>query len=167
MSGYCGSPVLVNGKVVGLHIGTLSAEDARTANWSDLFTKNNLPALPALHVASPINRVVELAKTQDLNNPATQVGTPLKVMGKTVTYLHPREQIYSIQQLRDGFLRKTIHAHPFMNFDKLEEFFSLQENDVLRITVIQPKTTFSPATIYTHDMDISTGKITSSIHPNH
>ena len=46
-----------------------------------------------------------------------------------------------------------------MNFDKLEEFFELQENDVLRLTINQPKPYSQRVQTVLYDVNVSTGEI--------
>lgn len=159
VTGYCGSPVLVDGKVVGLHVGAYSLQDLQTVSWSSLLTDHNIRPQTALHVAAPIQRVEELAHQVEMDGFLTQVGTPLKVMGHVVTRIQPQEYIYSIQLMRDGTLHDSFHAHPFMNFEKLEEFFNLQENDVLRITILSPRNISQAEQIKIYDVDVSTGSV--------
>ncbi len=163
VTGYCGSPVLVNGKVVAVHVGAYSLQDLQTVSWSSLLTDHNIRPQAALHVATPIQRVEELANQVETVGSLTQTGTPLKVMGNVVTQVQPQEYVFSIQLLRNGMLLKSLHTHPFMNFDKLEEFFDLQENDVLRITILSPRNVSKVEGIKIYDVDISTGKV---IQPN-
>ena len=86
-------------------------------------------------------------------------GTTLYVMGFPVAVLQSDQQLFSIQQRREGRALKQIHVHPFLDFNKLEQFFELQENDILRITVLQPKTATDTAHIHMYDINVSTGEI--------
>lgn len=157
-SGYCGSPVLANGEVIGLHVGVYSPS-LIPSTWGNLFGEYTTIKTP-LHVASPILHVLQLASEVD---PATAnyPSVVLKVLDRPVKVLTSQEQVYSVTLLREGHVKKEIFAHPFMHFDKLEEFFDLEENDVLRIDVKQPKL-FSPRmeTVF-YDVNVSTGEITS------
>ncbi len=157
-TGYCGSPVLVNGEVVGLHVGVYSLEQIRTSAWSDLLNKERLSIQSPLHTASPISHVLQLAHEVE---PAAVSPAPtlLKVLGHTVRPLAAREQLVSVALLRNGVFQQEIHAHPFMNFDKLEEFFELQENDVLRLTINQPKPYSQRVQTVLYDVNVSTGEI--------
>ena len=159
MSGYCGSPVLVKGEVVAIHVGAFTSEDIQQSTWSELLGNVSANILQSLHVATPVQSVVDLARTFTQGSAYTS-GTPLKVMGHSVTRLLPHEYLFSIQLLRAGMLKKTIHTHPFLNFEKLEEFFELEENDVVRLTIVTPKTLSTPATIKVYDVNVSTGEIT-------
>lgn len=159
MTGYCGSPVLVEGKVVGLHVGTYSLQDIQLANWSSLLLAQNIHPQSALHIAAPIQRVKELAQQFEMKGSQKHIGTPLKVMGQVITLLGPQEHIFSVQQLRNGTLQKTLHSHPFINFDKLEEFFDLQENDVLRITIVSPRNISHAKEEKIYDVNVSTGQV--------
>ncbi len=159
-TGYCGSPVLVNGEVVGLHVGVYSLEQIRTSAWSDLLNKERLSIQSPLHTASPISHVLQLAHEVE-PAAASPAPTLLKVLGHTVRPLAAREQLVSVALLRNGVFQQEIHAHPFMNFDKLEEFFELQENDVLRLTINQPKPFTQQTQTVLYDVNVSTGDVTT------
>ena len=157
ITGFCGSPVLADGKVVGLHIGAYPLQHIQTATWNSLLYANNLSLKTPLHIASPIEHALQLIEETTTQKP---VGTQLKVLGHPVHLLTPQESLSSITLMRNGFVKKEIVAHPFMNFEHLEEFFELQENDVLRITIISPKS-YSPKMITrTLDVNVSSGKVT-------
>ena len=117
---------------------------------------------PPVHIATPIEQVVLLARdfTKELGEEA---GVLLKVLGHPVVVLDPQDQLFSVQQLRDGFLKETIHIHPFTHFDRLEEFFDLQEEDILRITIISPKTLAQSQAIKIYNVDVSTGQVTKNL----
>ena len=159
MTGYCGSPVLVDGKVVGAHVGSFSLQDLKTIAWSDLLTDHNIQPKSTLHIASPIQRVEELALEFEMLSSRERVGTQLKVLGHPVTILSPQHFIHSIQLLRDGVVKKTIYSNPFMDFEKLETFFELQENDVLRVTILQPKNAVQRTYLHQYDVNVSTGQV--------
>ena len=156
MTGYCGSPVLVDEKVVGVHVGAYSSQDVQLTDWAALLREVSASAPPSLHVASPIAHAVLLAR--GIKDP--NLGIPLKVFGHTVALLPPRDQLYSIQLLRNGYLQQTLHQHPFVDFEKLEEFFELQEGDVLRITILSPKSILTPKSIQMLDVSIPSGQVT-------
>lgn len=159
MSGYCGSPVLAQGEVVAVHVGAFTTQDIRTSAWSTLLgtVSDELP--PSLHVATPIQSVVDLARTVTQGSEYTS-GTPLKVMGHWVTRLLPNEHLFSIQLWRGEVLKKTLHTHPFLNFEKLEEFLELEENDIVRLTILSPQTPGTPAAVKVYDVNVSTGEVT-------
>lgn len=159
MSGYCGSPVLAQGKVVAVHVGAFTTQDIRLSAWSTLLRNVSDELPPSLHVATPIQSVVDLARTFTQGSAYTS-GTALKVMGHWVTRLLPHEYLFSVQLWRGEMLKKTIHTHPFLNFEKLEEFFELEENDIVRLTILSPKNPGTPAAVKVYDVNVSTGEVT-------
>ena len=154
ITGACGSPILVNGKVVGVHVGSLSQREIPTISWNELLLDNQISLQHSFHVASPIEHVLQLIAQE-----TGAAGTPLKVLGHPVHLMSPQEYLSSITLLRDGHMEKTYHAHPFMNFDKLEQFFELQENDVLRLVVEKPATSTQRAQTWFYDVNVSTGEV--------
>ncbi|MBR2081915.1 MAG: hypothetical protein IJ876_02755 [Elusimicrobiaceae bacterium] len=162
MTGYCGSPVLADNKVIGVHVGAYSSQDMQLAAWNKLLGNISAKMPPPVHIATPIEQVVLLARdfTKELGEEA---GVLLKVLGHPVVVLDPQDQLFSVQQLRDGFLKETIHIHPFTHFDRLEEFFDLQEGDILRITIISPKTLAQSQAIKIYNVDVSTGQVTKNL----
>lgn len=156
ITGACGSPILVNGKVVGVHVGSFSKQAISTISWNQLLQDNYILPQNSFHVASPIEHAFQLAAQE-----ISPAGVPLKVLGNPVHLMTPQEYLSSITLLRNGHIEKTYYAHPFMNFDKLEEFFELQENDVLRIQVETPPTITQRAQTWFYDVNVSTGKVSS------
>lgn len=158
ITGSCGSPILADGKVIGIHVGSFSSSTIETISWSELLRDNQIAlASTSFHVVSPIEQALQLAAQE-----TTQAGTTLKVMGYPVHLMSPQEYISSISLLRNGFVKKEIPAHPFMNFENLGEFFELQENDVVRITLQSPKP-YSPKMVTKiFDVNVSSGEITQT-----
>lgn len=158
MSGYCGSPVLAKGKVIGLHVGFYTQQDLQHIHWNSLLHHVSAQQPPAMHIAVPIEQVALLAR-----NITAQTLQPLQVLGHTVAWLTPHNQLYSIELLRGGFVKQVLNLHPFIHFDKLEEFFDLQEGDVLRITILSPKTISQAQAITILDVDIPSGRVTKNL----
>lgn len=162
MTGYCGSPVLADGKVIGVHVAAYTAQAVQLASWNSLIGNVSTQTPPPLHVATPIAQAVLLAR-DFTQNTAEQSGILLQVFGRPVAMLTPHEQLYSVQHLRHGLLKNQLRLHPFIQFDKLEEFFDLQEGDVLRITVLSPKTIAQATAIKIYEVDVSTGQVTTNL----
>lgn len=160
ITGFCGSPILADGKVVGLHIGAYPLQHIERATWNSLFHANNLSLKTPLHVASPIEHALQLIEQTTAQKP---VGTQIKVLGHPVYLLTPQESLSSLTLMRNGFVKKEIHAHPFMNFEHLEEFFDLEENDVLRITIVSPRPYSTKMVTKIFDVNVSTGKVISLV----
>ncbi len=158
VSGYCGSPVLVDGKVAGLHTWVHPLERIQTSEWISLLHQNNLSLKIPLHEAMPIQRVLQLI--EEVENPQNSGGTMLKVSGHPVHLLTSQEHLVSITHMRNGRVQKNLNSHPFINFEHLEEFFELQENDVVRVTLESPKPYSQKVITRLFDINVSTGEIT-------
>ena len=162
MNGYCGSPVLVNNKVVGVHVGAYSAQEVALSKWAALWGEVSTQVPPSLHEATPVQALIDLARQTAQTSPL-QTGTVLKVMGLKVATLQPNEYLFSVQQNRNGIGVRTLHTHPFMNFEKLEEFFDLQNGDWLRLTVFSNKTDTNPGMIKIYEVNPATGEINTQL----
>jgi len=157
ITGSCGSPILANGKVIGVHVGSFSRSTIESISWNHLLRDNQVSLLStSFHAVSPIEQVSLLTKQG-----TTEVGTMLKVLNHPVYLMTPQEYISSVALMRNGFLKKEILAHPFMNFENLGEFFELQENDVVRITLQTPRPNSSKMATKIFDVNVSTGEVSS------
>lgn len=154
ITGSCGAPILANGEVIGVHVGSFSRQAIPTISWNQLLLDNHISLQSSLHVASPIEQVLQLVAQE-----TGTAGNTLKVLGHPVYLMSPQEYLYSISLFRNGHIQKTYNAHPFMNFDKLEEFFELEENDILRIQVETPPTFTRRAETWFYDVNVSTGEV--------
>lgn len=106
----------------------------------------------------PIQRVLQLI--EEVENPQNSGGTMLKVSGHPVHLLTSQEHLVSITHMRNGRIQKNLNAHPFMDFEHLEEFFELQENDVVRVTLESPKPYSQKVITRLFDINVSTGEVT-------
>lgn len=156
ITGACGSPVLAGGKVIGIHIGEYSLQKMQYVSWNTILRENNISFNSPLHVVSPITHVLRLAEQ---SQGASNVGTMLKVLGHPVHLLTPQEHIISIMHLRNGTVQKEFHAHPFMNYSELGEFFDLQDNDLIRVKVRNPRGMGIPSVTTVYEINVSTGKV--------
>ena len=159
MTGFCGSPVLVNGQVAGLHVGSSRPQEAKQTYWYELLRGFFDQDPPSMHLAAPIEAVQLLAR-EFTSGPSADTGVVMKVLNHPVALLTPREQLYSVQHLRNGLVKNTLYAHPFMDPEKLEQFFELEEEDILRITVFDPKRQNIPAMNHIYEINVSTGQVT-------
>jgi len=132
--GYCGSPLLENGKVSAIHVGSLSGEKHQTAAWfHETLGRFNAPAqdislaVPAFWVRL-LARQAAGAYTQDQ-------GVPLLFNGMEIMRLQTDESIQSLMQLRGGRVLKTLPRYPFMDFEHLETFFDVLPGDEFRLEV--------------------------------
>ena len=161
-TGMCGSPLQdpATGEVVGVYIGYEFLQEARLHDWFYMMPGEVQHNFTDLHFAVPIQNALTVAKAFEAEN-APGAATEMKVLGHTVAPLHPHEYISSVQLLRNGIVVEQVHRNVFLNPEKLEEFFYLQENDVLRITVSRPQTAKTPTPEIFYDINVSTGEVTS------
>lgn len=134
-NGYCGSPLLKNGKAVGVFVGMILPETIQAADWLKWLSENKRVTI------NPFNQIVPIAWIRVLasqaKDPSLTGGVPLKLLGKTLGILHADENIHSIQQLRNGRLIKTIYSYPFLDYAHLERFLNVGPDDTIRIVVQQ------------------------------
>lgn len=131
-NGYCGSPLLLDGKVAGVHIGSLSAQKHSSASWfANTLGTFNAP-VHDLSIAVPAHWLRQLAQQAQGN--AAQ-GTALVFNGLEISRLLPGEHIRFIMQLRDGKRLWELPLYPFMDYSHLENFFDVRPGDVFRMEV--------------------------------
>ncbi len=139
--GYCGSPLMINGKVVGVHVGSLLGEQHQTADWfHGTLGQFNAPAHD-LSIAVPAFWLRKLAYQAE-GVYSAEDGVPLVFNGQTITLLQPNESINFIMQLRDGRVLKTLPRYPFMDFAHLENFFDILPGDTFRMEINPGNTSF-------------------------
>ena len=92
-------------------------------------------------------------------------GMMMRVFGHPVVLLHSNESIVFIEQIRNGEVIAKVEGRKYSPIDpeKLELFFDLQENDILRVSL----DSFSmehpvPSVSIVHDINVSTGKVTTT-----
>ena len=164
MRGFCGSPGFINGRVSMVYMGF---DSARTLAWYDWF--NKLPAktqfsMANLHYAIPIEVVKLMAQSIEEKGALNQGGgIMMKVLGHPVALLRPQEAIVFVEQFRNGerIAKLDSNRHFSVNPEKLELFFDLQENDVLRISLnsFSMEHPFPPVSVV-YDVNVSTGQVT-------
>ena len=163
LDGMCGSPVMVNGKVVGLYVGYFSKNQTISDAWAAPIRNLFDQSLPDLHQVAPIGHIRPLV--EDLNDEGSLLffGTTMKVFDFPVATLHPKDQLFSITLMRNGFAKETIHPGPLTDPEHLENFFKLQDNDVLRVEVLPDGYTFSRGKSTFYDINVSTGEVSSFV----
>lgn len=162
ISGYCGSPLLKNGKVIGVFVGITRINTAKQANWYRLLENSFQPPMNDFTQIVPIHWVNLLARQAQLAQQTQKhinKGVKFKALGKTIGILHSNENIHSIQQIRNGSLIKTIYAYPFMDYAHLERFFSLEPTDILRFTIQQGDRSSRKQRLFLYDFNIKTKEI--------
>ncbi len=153
-SGYCGSPLLYNGKVIGVFTGVVTTETAQNSAWYSLVAR---------HFASPINsfnQAVPITWVRKIANANTHPqGTRLKLWGHPIGFLYPDENIHAIQQVRNGRLFKTVPAYPFMDYNHLERFFDLKPHDIFRVVVHQGDLSSVKRRVYWYELNMDSKQV--------
>ena len=85
----------------------------------------------------------------------------MSVLGHPVGLLKPTEFIESIELLRQGERIGFIQYNPLIDPGRLEQFFELQENDVLRLTINQSKPFTQQTQTVLYEVNVSTGDVTT------
>ena len=150
-NGYCGSPLLKDGKVIGVFAGIITADLAQSAEWFRLLSDFKTSITSFSHVV-PVAWVRTLA--QQGKNPNDPNGVPLKLLGHTLRILHADENVQTIQHLRDGKLIKALHSYPFMDYNHLERFLDIGPNDVIRVFVQKGDRSSSRRYVFIYEWDV-------------
>ena len=153
IDGMCGSPVLVNGKVVGLYVG--AKEENQFITWDSFLHSNNIPAL---HYVAPIESIFPLIN--DLTGTTTLPVPMMKLFGRPGAELRPQDQLYSLALIRNGQQISILHPMELADPEHLENFFELEENDILRITITPHTYTAQKDKIFEYDVNVSSGQVT-------
>lgn len=167
MTGFCGSPGFTNGRVSMVYIGYNSGEVlAQKATWFNKLSPRKQAAMSGgLHYAIPIGVVKLMANSIEETGSLNEGGMMMRVFGHPVVLLHSNESIVFIEQIRNGEVIAKVEGRKYSPIDpeKLELFFDLQENDILRVSL----DSFSmehpvPSVSIVHDINVSTGKVTTT-----
>lgn len=160
MTGFCGSPLLQDGKVAAVSIGSDPKSGLSGKAWFEVLREHVSNPLPSLHRAVPIQTVQELVAQWASRGRDPRGQVPVKVFGHFVTFLHPQLRISYLQQLRNGYVLQTRMPGPLLDPEHLEQFFEFKEGDVLRVVLQLPRQSAVPATQFMYDVDVSTGQVT-------
>lgn len=156
--GMCGSPVMIDGKVAGLYVRSFPYKVLFPSLDVSSLAQFPLRSLPPLYVASPIENVLPLIHDL-LGQDVQDEGILMKVLGRPVGILHPQEALLSVSLIRNGETKQVIAAEELTDPEHLEQFLELEENDVLRVTII-PQNSDVKSTFY-YDINVSSGKVSS------
>lgn len=161
LRGFCGSPIVTaEGRVSAVYSGFADIPILRQFDWFNDLPWDTREAMSSLHYAIPIEVLELMAKGIEQNGSLLKNGTMMKVFHHPVALLHPNEYIMSVEQFRNGEKIGKIHKNPFINPEKLEQFFELEENDVLRVYVNRPQTVEVRTAYVGYDINVSTGEVT-------
>lgn len=142
-SGYCGSPLMINGKVAGVHVGSLMEEQHKMADWFNETLGPLNAAVQDVSLAVPAFWLRHLARQAGEGAAAPQ-GVPLLFNGVEITRFQAHESINFIMQLRNGRVLKTLPRYPFMDFTHLENFFDILPGDSFRMEINPGSRSYSP-----------------------
>ncbi len=157
-TGMCGSPVMVDGKVVGLYVGAFARGVPSSVLWLKLLQGVDPQSIPPLHMAAPIENIFPLVHDL-LGKNVQDEGILMKALGHPIAVLHPQDELYSVMLLRDGQIKQIIRAKELTDPEHLEQFLELEENDVLRVTIF-PKHAVDNHSILRYEINVSSGKVT-------
>lgn len=130
-SGYCGSPLLNNGKVIGVFAGVTPAETAKNSHWYSQIFSSFPVEITSFNLAVPVAWVKELVQQSK-----DQAGISLVFDGHPLGLLRPDETIESLQVLRNGRLLKQMSPYPFMDYTHLERFLEWNpQEDTFRLLI--------------------------------
>ncbi len=154
-NGYCGSPLLRNGKVIGVFTGVVTPETAQKSAWYPMISPTGSITISPFNHAVPVEWVRILVRQQPSSG-----GITLRFAGETLGLLHPDENIHSIQQLREDRLHKTFSAYPFMDYAHLERFFEIEPGDIFRIIIHKGDRSSSKRSRYWYEWNSQTHTVT-------
>ena len=160
IDGMCGSPVLVDGKVTGLYVGAYLKGETQLFLWNmprEFYSKK----FPDMHYAAPIENIFPLIN--DLTGTRELPTITMQVFGRPVAQLRPEDQLYSIKLFRNNKMEQLTHADQLTDPEHLENLFELQENDILRITVMPHTYTPKKDEVIEYDINVSSGEVVRHI----
>ncbi len=152
LEGICGGTITdpVTGEAVAIEQGFNYMGSASMAGWFQLLPQEAQENFTDTHLAIPIQNAVAIARAFESGDDSL-AAIEIKVLGRPVALLYPDEYILSVWVKR----KKSIFYNPFLNPEKLEEFFNLEPNDVLSFVVERAHT---GQKIF-YDVNVSTGKV--------
>lgn len=158
INGLCGSPIMANGKVIGLYTGAhLTGQE----NFLWMHFPKEIPAnlnSPLLHRAAPINNILPLVNR--LTGEKQAPGLALKLFGNIVAFLQPEESLAFVQLVRNGTPVDKISPGDLLDSEHLENLFELQENDILRLVIFTKTYTAEHDAAFLYEVNVSTGQVT-------
>lgn len=155
LTGMCGSPIMIDGKVAGLYVGFTKGEQGfLRQGWVKLLNVVSSDPLPPLHQMSIIEQINPLIESLE-NDTQEAPGTLLRVMGYPVTILGVEDQLVNIRQTRRGVPIKDIYTGPLADPEHLEQFLNITDNDVVSISILHKGGNFQ-----TYSINVSTGEVT-------
>lgn len=160
LTGFCGSPIFgKNNTVLGVYSGFVKKSLLYEHSWFYDIPWEIRDEIPNLHFAIPVENLEIMAKAAEKNS-LQAAGKMMKVFDHPIAPLHLNEYILSVEQFRNGEMIAKVHKNLIVEPKKLEQFFELQENDVLRVILSRPQTKEAPTPYVIYDVNVTTGKVT-------
>ncbi len=155
-SGYCGSPLIKDGKVIGVFVGVSQAESVQATDWYQLISPYFKRSIHSFAHIVPISWVYELLQQEQTGKSG---GVVFSIFDTPLGILHPDENIHSIQQIRHGRLYNTLYAYPFMDYAHLERFLEIEPQDIIRITVQKGDRSSAKRQTFIYEFNVETNKV--------
>ena len=160
LRGFCGSPILgKNNKVQAIYIGFVNKEILPYLKWLKDLPAQVSASMPAFHMAVPVQALSEMLEMAEADS-ISKTGTMMYVLGHPVEILHPTEYIQSVELLRRGEKIASVQYNPLIDPGHLEQFFKLEDNDVLRVIVNYANPGGRLPLSKSYDVNVSTGEVT-------
>jgi len=157
INGLCGSPVMADGKVIGLYTGAHLTEPQ---NFLSINFPKDMPSdlkTPSLHRAAPISNIFPLINK--LTGETQPAGLPLKLFGNAVAFLQPEESVAFVYLVRNGIPIDKWTPGDLLDPEHLENLFELQENDILRLVIFTKTYTAKHDAAFLYEVNVSTGQV--------
>ena len=154
--GMCGSPIIADGKVVGVYTGFIDeGKKQNPSAWTHVLAGISNKPLPPLHQIVLIDQITPFVESL-MNNTAEPAGTVLRVLGRPVTILGQEDTLIEIDLVREGMPVQSVYVGPLADPQHLENFLEIQDNDVVSVSISRGDGSFN---IY--DINVSTGEVTN------
>ena len=131
-SGYCGAAVMLNGKVVGVHVGSILQSQDKLPEWEYLTLRKADEQMKEVSQVVPIQWVRRLAQETQKLEPEKE---DFFINGQKIGSLATDESIAEIMHLREGRIVKRLPAYPFLDYKYLERFLEIEPFDTVIIRV--------------------------------
>lgn len=160
-TGMCGSPVMINDKVVGIYVGFLSQKDISKMIFTSLtrHVRKEGEEMPEVHFVAPISLITPLVHKM-LGKESPQDGMALKAAGYDVAVLLPEERVSSVELFRNNEKLQAVSAQELTNPEHLDQFFEIQPDDILRVNISHSSDGSETDRTFFYELNVSTGEVT-------
>jgi hypothetical protein len=126
--------VLITGKVVGVHVGSILKSTGPAPAWEDATIGPDGLKMQEVSQVVPIQWVQRLAREKLLSSTEKE---SFYINGQKIGELDTDEFVAEIMHLREGRVVKRIPPYPFLDFKHLERFLEIEPYDTVIIRVIK------------------------------